>query len=101
MSAFIGAPHFSGGGIVGDGVAHKGEGVLTPAQMKAIGGSAEGTVHQWHISGGTVVVQGNADEKTLPMIQAATAQNNASLTKRITRTLGTIQSKSAQLYQRV
>jgi hypothetical protein len=96
MSLFSGAPRFAAGRIV-DGevpiVAHKGEGVFTPAQMKAMGGNG-GTTHQWNLTGGTVVVQGNADEKTLPMIQAAIAQNNAALTKQITRNLGTIQSKS-------
>jgi hypothetical protein len=101
MSIFAGAPRFGGGGIV-DGevpvVAHKGEGIFTPAQMKAMGGGGA-TVHNYNMGGSQVVVQGSVDEKTMPMIQAAIAQNNTALTKQITRNLGTIQSKSAQLYQ--
>lgn len=41
LRSFFGAPRFASGGIVGGGVpvvAHRGEGIFTPAQMAAMGG---------------------------------------------------------------
>lgn len=99
LSAFAGAPHFDTGGVVGAVpiIAHKGEGVFTAAQMKAMGG-AGGTTHNYQFAGSTVVVQGNADEKTIPLIQAAIAQNNATQAKVLQRTITQVQSKNSLLY---
>lgn len=46
--AFAGAPRFGSGGIAGSevpAVLHRGEGVFTPAQMKALGGAARPVVN--------------------------------------------------------
>lgn len=99
-SIWSGAPRFHDGGLVAGErpiIAKDGEGVFTAQQMKAMGGGG-GTVHNYHFGGSTVVVQGDASEKVIPMIQAAIAQNNAAQTKALQRTISQVQSKNSQLY---
>ena len=47
---FAGAPHFAHGGFIGSGevpaILHRGEGIFTPAQMRALGGNVNITINQ-------------------------------------------------------
>lgn len=99
MSIFSGAPRFHDGGLVAGErpiIARDGEGVFTAQQMKAMGGGGGTVIH--HSPQSTVIVQGSADQTVLPMIKAAIAENNATQTKVLQRTINQVTSKNSQLY---
>lgn len=99
-SIFVGAPRFHDGGLVAGErpiIAKDGEGVFTAAQMKAMGSGGGGiTIH--HAPQTNIVVQGDVSEKTMPMIQAAIAQNNAVQVKNLQRTINQVSITNAKLY---
>lgn len=100
MSVFAGAPHFQGGGIAGGEVpiiAHKGEGVFTAAQMKAMGGGGE-VHHHYNMQQGDVVIQGDASEKTVALIEGKMAQANKDMMSQLQRNIGTMSGKWGQRY---
>jgi hypothetical protein len=61
---FDDAPHFDTGGIVNGEVpiiAHRGEGVFTPGQMAAMGGSKNAVINIFPVAGSTMDSQANSD----------------------------------------
>jgi hypothetical protein len=100
-SVFAGAPRFHDGGIVGGEVpiiAKRNEGVFTPGQMKALSPAGGGGVTIHHAPQTNITVQGDVSEKTMPMIQAAIAQNNVTQAKSLQRTINGVMSNNSKLY---
>jgi hypothetical protein len=86
---FDDASSFGSGGIVGGEVpviAHKGEGVFTPGQMAAMGGSKAPVINIYPIAGSTASVTQNSDgsfDIVHKMIDSKIAANNKSLPDRV------------------
>lgn len=88
---FDNAPRFGSGGIVGGEVpiiAHRGEGVFTPGQMKAMGGGGGTTF------GDTIInVSGDADNKAIAQIKQELAAHRSAIASQQKQMAG------AQYYQ--
>jgi hypothetical protein len=90
---FENAPHMAGGGMITDGgipiIAHPGERVLSPSETKSYG-SGGGV----SIGGTTVVVQGDASEKTVALIDQRIAARNREIPGLVVKTMQDARSRN-------
>lgn len=76
------------------------DGRSIPVTMRTptFGGGAGMTQHNYNVTGGDIVVQGNADEKIIPQLRAEMAQSNKDMMAQLQRNIGTMSGKWGQRY---